>query len=90
MRRYGYSVFSDVVLPTLTVVSLVTGVVTFAAQTTEARNHNDCHFAGELAQVDVTYRKWDGCFVKQNNSWVPLSIWRYNREHGIDMSKLGD
>lgn len=90
MSRYRYGWFSDVILPTLVVGTLAAGIVTFAAQTYEAYAHNDCHSDGELAQVDVTYRKWNGCFANQNDVWVPFDIWLYNREHGVEMQNLGE
>ena len=49
----------------------------------EAADHNDCHSKGDLLQVQVTYRQWDGCYVKQGNLWVPFDTWKYNRDNGI-------
>lgn len=58
------------------------GVLTFIFQMVEASDHNSCHERGDLANVQVTYRKWNGCFVNDQGLWVPFDTWRYNKEHG--------
>ncbi len=65
------------------IVVLFVGVFTFILQIAEASDHNECHENGNLINIQVTYRKWDGCYVNQNNLWVPYGIWLYNRDHGF-------
>jgi hypothetical protein len=66
------------------VIGLLIGIFfTIVAQGIEAADHDTCHERGELANVKVTYRKWNGCYVDQNGLWMPYNIWKYNRDHGI-------
>ncbi len=51
----------------------------------EGSEHDYCHERGELLQTKVTYRQWDGCYVKQGNLWMPFDVWKYNRDNGIQM-----
>lgn len=71
-------------------VTLVFGIGIGAAQLAESTEHNSCHRDGELINQKVTYRKWNGCYVNQNNTWVPLEVWKWNRNNDIDMSKVGE
>lgn len=65
-------------------VLIVVGLFTFVFQLSEASNHDTCHERGELANVEVTYRKWDGCYVKHNGVYdMPYDVWKYNRDHGV-------
>jgi hypothetical protein len=59
------------------------GFFTVVAQLIESSDHDSCHERGELARVQVTYRKWDGCYVNQNGLWMPYEIWKYNRDNGF-------
>jgi len=65
------------------IAALAAGLLVGVAQLFEATDHNTCHERGELANVQVTYRKWKGCYVNQNNLWVPYDNWKYNRDHGF-------
>lgn len=65
------------------VVLVFAGFFTFVFQMSEATSHDDCHDRGELAQVQVTYRKWDGCYVYYGSAWMPYDVWKYNRDHGV-------
>jgi hypothetical protein len=65
------------------VLAIIVGFFTLASQLSEAVSHDDCHDKGDLAQVQVTYRKWDGCYVNSNGLWMPIEHWQYNREHNI-------
>lgn len=74
--------FEDFIIVVL-VIGLFVGIVTGVAQMLEASEHNNCHEKGDLAQVQVTYRKWNGCYANSNGLWMPFDKWQYNREHGI-------
>ena len=62
---------------------ILAGFFTFIFQMGEATSHDDWHDRGELAQVQVTYRKWDGCYVYYGSAWMPYDVWKYNRDHGV-------
>ena len=72
-------------MPAIIVLSVIAGVGYGLALLTSSADHDDCHNKGELAQVQVTYRTWDGCYVNQNGLWIPFDVWKYNRDHGIKM-----
>lgn len=80
--RYEDSFFFDFLLPTLVVVILVGGILTGMAHIFEGVDHDACHEKGDLANVQVTYRKWSGCYANDNGLWVPFDTWRYNKNKG--------
>ncbi len=84
-RSYYYnddSFFWDVFIPALVVAIFVGAFLTGMVQLFEASDHDYCHERGDLANVQVTYRKWDGCYVNDDGLWVPFKNWEYNRDHG--------
>lgn len=74
--------FEDFAFITL-FIALIVGFFTFIFQVSEGVDHDTCHERGELANVEVTYRKWDGCYVNRQGLWMPYDVWKYNRDHGI-------
>ncbi len=75
--------FIEWLVSTVVAAGIVFGVIFGFANVFEASDHNSCHERGDLVQVQVTYRKWDGCYVKRSGTWVPFDIWKYNRDNGI-------
>jgi hypothetical protein len=76
------SFFFDFLIPIIVVAAIVGGIFTGIAQIIEASDHDYCHEKGDLASVQVTYRKWKGCYVNDAGVWVPFDNWRYNKDHG--------
>lgn len=77
------SFFSDVIAPIVVIITLCMGFATLVVQLSEASAHDECHSNGELINNQVTYRKWDGCYVNQNGLWMPLEVYKFNKEHSL-------
>lgn len=82
-RLHPMDDFVEFITGSFLIAVLVFGVVFGFANLIEASDHDDCHSKGELLQIKVTYRKWDGCYVKQGNLWMPFDTWKYNRDNGL-------
>jgi hypothetical protein len=74
--------FLEIFASILVTVALVFGFIFGMTALFEGFNHDDCHDKGDLVRVQVTYREYDGCYVKDDGLWVPFDIWEYNRDHG--------
>lgn len=79
----------EVFMIVLFFLALVVGIGIGAAQISEGSLHDSCHSDGKLINQKVTYRMWDGCYVNQNDKWIPLEVWTWNRNNNVDMSKIG-
>jgi hypothetical protein len=75
--------FFEVVTGAVLALAVFFGIMFGVANLSESVNHDECHSKGDLLRIQVTYRKWDGCYVKQNNLWMPFDTWKYNRDNGI-------
>lgn len=86
MSRHDDNFFFDFLVPIVVIVSVVFLIFYGIFSLAEGSAHNDCHDKGDIAQVEVTYREWDGCYVNQSGLWVPFDVWKYNRDHNIKMN----
>lgn len=75
--------FVEFIVSSFLIAALIFGIIFGSANLIESIDYDNCHSKGELLQIQVTYRKWDGCYVKQNNLWMPFDTWKYNRDNGI-------